>query len=521
MIKDFCSKNWQIILFNFVLLIIFAVFYGRFGDINVDCFREAYIPTQIINGGVLYKNIFTIYAPFSYLFNALIFLIFGISLNVLYFAGFLTTAAITNLFFLISKNFIEKNYALGIILFFIASAVLSNNVFNFIFPYSYGIIYGILFILLSIYFALKKNFFWAYFMYSFAICSKYEFVLLLPLLIWFSGKKDLWKNLLGLILPIIINFLPLFIQGLSISDFVLSAKLAAGITSSKTLYWFYSITGLVFRPQILLIYLISFIKILIPFVLIYYFKNWFVYCISLIYLYFAVNQEILVYILPLILIMSLFRIKKTDKEGLFFVFATLLISAKVFFALTLESYGIYYILPALLSLFILLPQKYHKTLFITLLLSAIPIMTFNIQKLENKNFKIETEKGVFYTYSKYGQPNSDLINYINNSTDKLDRVVIYPEGLFPNFVTGRSSDNKIYSLIPLYAELFGEEIVIKRLEITKPEYIITSNYDTSNYYYSSFGNDYAADVMKYITQNYSTEKSLGEDFKYTIYRKKN
>ena len=65
------KNNWQFILFNIIILLTFIIGYGHFGDIMVDSFREAYIPSEVVKGQVLYKNIFTIYAPFAYLFNAL------------------------------------------------------------------------------------------------------------------------------------------------------------------------------------------------------------------------------------------------------------------------------------------------------------------------------------------------------------------------------------------------------------------------------------------------------------------
>ena len=111
----FFKNNWQILVFNLVVIIAFIVGYGHFGDIMVDSFREAYIPAQIVKGQVLYKNIFNIYAPFSYLFNAFLFLIFGIHLKVLYIAGFLSTLGILNLIFKISNEFMNKTYALSIV----------------------------------------------------------------------------------------------------------------------------------------------------------------------------------------------------------------------------------------------------------------------------------------------------------------------------------------------------------------------------------------------------------------------
>ena len=154
---------------------LFIIFYGQFGDVNVDSFREAYIPEEILSGKILYKNIFTIYAPLAYLINALLFLIFGIHLKTLYFAGLVVTMSIFYLTYKLARRYLDPNLTLSICLFIISALVLSPNVFNAFFPYSYGLLYGIFFILLSFNFALNKNFTLAYLFYSLAICSKYEF----------------------------------------------------------------------------------------------------------------------------------------------------------------------------------------------------------------------------------------------------------------------------------------------------------------------------------------------------------
>ena len=425
--KVFFKNNWQILVFNLVVIIAFIVGYGHFGDIMVDSFREAYIPAQIIKGQVLYKNIFNIYAPFSYLFNSLLFLIFGVHLKILYTAGLLATLGVLNLVFKISNEFMNKTYALSIVLFVISVGVLSPNVFNYIFPYSFGMLYGLLFILASIYFALKDKFQLAYLMYSFAICSKYEFALLLPLLLFVTGKNDLLKNIIALLLPIIITYSPLFVMNVGIENILASAQIILTMSSTKTLYWFYSITGLVFRPEILPIYLINLIKVLIPLLFMYYWRSWWLIILTAIYFYFAATPDLFIYIFPLILILFVIRFRKLSHEKIFFVLASLLISMKIFFAETFLSYGVFFIPFALISIFILIPPRFKKALFIITLICALNFGIKNTISLSQKNVKVETERGVFY--SATGEVINQVINYINKNTKSTDKVVIYPECL--------------------------------------------------------------------------------------------
>lgn len=517
MILNFLKNNRHLILFNFLFIAAFCLGYGRFGDIMVDSFREAYIPTEVLSGKVLYKNIFTIYAPFAYLFNALLFKLFGVSLKVLYFAGFLASACILNLVFFISNRFVDKNCSLGIVLFLIAGAVLSPNVFNMIFPYSYGVLYGLLFVLAAVYFVLNKKFPLAYLMYSFAICSKYEFLFLLPLLVYASGKKDWAKNLLALFLPVFLVLTPLFLQGLRFEDLITSLGLILAMLSSKSMHWFYSVSGLEFRWALIPVYLINFVKMAVPLGALWYFKSWKIVPLVLLYLYFILSPALLIYAFPLILVLFVWRFKTLNRDERLLVMASLLISAKIFFALTLKSYGVFFLPFALICLFILTPKSLRKAFLVLTVCSALILGIKNTKELYSKNIKIQTKRGIVYVSPKYA-PVKELVSYVEENVPENKRVVVYPECLAVNFLTGIGSDNKFYSLIPMYVETFGENLIISRLDFIKPDYIVTSNYDTSNYYFSEFGVDYALNIKKYIEENYTLIKEIGEDLTFKIYK---
>lgn len=516
----FIKNHWQIILFNILILLCFIVGYGHFGDIIVDSFREAYISEQVLNGQVLYKNIFTIYAPFSYLFNSVLFKFFGINLRVLYFAGLLAAIGILNLVYLISNKFMAKMYSLSIVLFIISASLLSPNVFNFFFPYSYGVLYGLLFILGAIYCGLNKKFFLAYLFYSFAVCNKYEFILFLPVLVYASGKKDILKNFVALIIPPIFTFTPLVIQGLRFEHLVTSVQILFVMSSTKTLYWFYSVMGLVFRWELVPIYVTNFLKVFIPLMFTYYFRSWWLTIILLIYFYFIVTPEILIYAFPLILILFVQKFRTLSKDKIFLVIGSLLVSIKMFFALTLQSYGVFFLPFALIPIFILIPKRFKKSLLILILICSLVLGIKNTTSLAGKNVCVKTGKGVVFTGKNYGNSINELINYIEENISKQEKVLVYPECLAINFLAGRDSDNKFYSLIPLYVETFGEDLITGRFEVTKPEYIIISNYDTSNYYYSHFGQDYAGAIFNYTLENYEMQTRLGKELVFIVYRRK-
>lgn len=137
--KDICSLLLiSILFFTFLILC-----WGRFGDIIFDCGREAYFPQLLLQGKILYKEIFAMYNPLSYQINALLYLIFGASFNTLFGIGTAVTYLILVAIYLISRQFLKPLVssipAISVICFCICK---HHNCVEFIFPYSYGMIYS-------------------------------------------------------------------------------------------------------------------------------------------------------------------------------------------------------------------------------------------------------------------------------------------------------------------------------------------------------------------------------------------
>ncbi|MCQ2743924.1 MAG: hypothetical protein MJ230_03890 [bacterium] len=495
---EFLRKNWILLLTEILIISVFCLFYGRFGNVYVDSFREAYIPEQILNGKVLYKNIFCIYPPLGYMINALLYKIFGVKLSVLYIAGLFATLG--SVFFAnkIGKMFLNNYLLAGINLFIISALVLSPNVFNAFFPYSYGMLYGIFFALISLYFILKEKYPVSYLFCSLAICSKMEFLPLLFVLVFISKKENIGKNSALFILPIIIVTTILFLQGLRISDLAVSCGLIQIMGNSQTLHEFYSSMGLIPRIEHLPLYITNLIKFVFP----YNFQKY---------------QEIILWIFPLISILFVCKYKNLSTKEKIFIVASVLISLKVFFALTMQSYGVYYLIFALISLTILIPNNFKKIVACYLIFWSLLIGFNNTKLLLKKNYTLNCEKGIIKTTTDEGIKYSAILKSLEGVS--VSSVLIYPEGLLVNYFLNVKSDDKFYSLIPLYVETFGEENIIHHFEITKPDYIIINDLDTFTYGYSKFGVDYANNIKSFIEENYQTvtNNKLPEDM--LIYEK--
>ena len=517
--KSLFKEYWQILALNLLAVILFIVFYGHFGNTIVDTFREAYIPTQVLQGKLLYRDIFTIYAPFSYLFNSLLFFIFGCKLKVLHIAGFLASLGILNITYLISKQLLSRLCAVSICLFLIFTALLAPNVFNIIFPYSYGMTYGLLFAILSIYFCLiKTKYQFAYLFASLALCCKYEFILIVVPLLILTKNKKLLLNVITYIIPPLLLYGIMAIHGLKINDIIVALQLIILISATSTMKWFYSISGLIFRPQIIPIYLIYLAKMSIQCAFLHFFDKWWMYALITALIFITISEKNFIFSAVLLLVLLITRFKNIPYNNRIFALFILAMSIKVFFAPAVNSYGTYFLPFILLGVLTVIPEKLIKPICIIIIASSIAYGVQNIKVLHKHDIKLQTQNGIFYADEYHGNATKELIDYINKNTKNEDKILVLPEGLIVNFMTGRQSDNKFYSLIPMYVEAFGDDTIVERFKITKPNYIVISNYDTSNYFYKEFGKDYGQKIYDYIISNYNKEASIGSEFKYTIYK---
>jgi 4-amino-4-deoxy-L-arabinose transferase-like glycosyltransferase len=82
----------------------FYTTWATWGYLPVDTGREMYVPAMLAQGKMLYRDIWYGYAPLGPYVNALLFRVFGIHLNVLYWAGSLAALSCAVLLFLAGKK---------------------------------------------------------------------------------------------------------------------------------------------------------------------------------------------------------------------------------------------------------------------------------------------------------------------------------------------------------------------------------------------------------------------------------
>lgn len=123
----------------------------RWGTPLVDCGREMQQPLRLLAGEHLYTDIRHIYGPLSPHFNALLFRVFGPTLNTLYGSGIAGGIAIISLTYLLGRRLLDSWAALAASMGIVALCAFKFTA-NYPLPYSFCALHGCLFALLTLFF---------------------------------------------------------------------------------------------------------------------------------------------------------------------------------------------------------------------------------------------------------------------------------------------------------------------------------------------------------------------------------
>ncbi len=558
-----------------LIITILLAFTASYFQLNpaIDTGRELYIPLRMLNGEVLYRDIVTIYGPLAYQLNALLYLVFGISLTPLRIAGVFNSTLIIWLFMLIcgeifprknqSKNktrniFLgEKGHwefaAIPLII-----GVCSLGTFNYTIPYAFSMTYGLSAFLASVLFFVKfareneaKFAYLACLFAGCAICCKYDFflyALFLALYILVNKKISTANVLISMVCFIVAPFISfgiLFLQGMRMCDLQETFALINAISHTHSLKYFYSnYTGAcpnlsIFGICLVKTLLLSIIGAILTFAKIMCKSDKFllglVGVFSLAGLVFIGFSGFSSLAIINVLIFCIF-LKKIHQNKTLYVFmcASILFSFKTFFAINIDVYGTYTMPLLILSIGAFLfnvdfakkeETKIAVKAFATYLLIGLLILCVGKTILtlmpktqgrlltttsDNTNSVIGNTNSVF-VYPQIAKTLNEAIAYVDKNTKQTDKVIVIPETMYLNFITKRPADNIFDSLTPMYFETFGEEFVINHFSQTRPEYFILNNRDTHDYGKRFICNDYGKQFCQFVKENYTKTATFGEE----------
>lgn len=553
-IKNIVLNNKKDIIALFILVLGFVfsfAFIGRvYGDLFMDCGREAYLPQLILQGKVLFKDIFGMYNPLAYQINAVLYLMFGSSINTLYLASCFNALLFIFGMFFISRMFLNEYYSCVINLLIMSFYVFgSTTLISYLMPYAFAFPYAATFFTFStLAFLLymksdnKKFIYCSMLLMGLSFACKAEFILcILPMFAVMFYKKEKFKTFVGsiitLTLPVVLSYGILFLQGFSWADFKEYMSFLGKFfrTDEQLFYTFTNIALAWKRPVIeysavVFSYFILYCALGSCIFSLFHTKKIYKYLgIILIpafaiytndYLNSSANIHIFCWVVFALIPVLYFVIKNISEDKnkmlLFLIITGILSMARVnFLPIMKGGYSIFFLLP-LLSIWILFintnlkfleKYNYKKYVSLTLLLLAL-VNIYNIKSNLYGYVEVNTSKGKLISQGYLASMFNNLVDWVEKNTKPNDTVLLLPEGIMVNYVTGRPTLNKLYHLIPNHISALGENNILNELSETPPKYIVI-NYLYYGMYNESFVcNDFGKSICKFVHQNYSLEKQF-------------
>ena len=578
-IKDFAEKYSLKELFAliFIAILVFVLTYAKSDAFIIDIGREAVLPWQMLEGKVLFKDLFNVYGPLSYQINAIAFAIFGIKLRTLYFLGLFSSIFIITLMFYIAKYFTNNTIAFFLALLMLPSCVFGKVLHNFSFPYAYAAVYALLGYFLSagafiLFLKEKKDIFLfcAFFFAGFSFANKIEYApyfallfVLLPFL-----KINLKTMLIAAVSFFVvpgISTLALILQGAGVQDLFGALKSAQNLSETPSFLNLYTRYGLYYNNFFVKLSFFDFLKlfcVILPLSAVLYGlrllhekisqktllnAGYVLFCVVFcagIFIIFKKQQPVIFDWLGLACILILvgfcvfWSMKKAKNQEfstkdvmfIFLLASAITVSVKGIASIQLECYGTFpaaaLSIPFIAFCAHYIPKMVKKirpelwNTVISTILAMFSLLYFTDLFIKNTiyhRYPVKTERGTIFVKKelRYMQK---LVDYIEKNTPKDAKILSVPESSIINFLTARPTHDKYYYLIPPNVELFGEENILADLENNPPDYFLLN---TMPYVCFNTGDfcTYAGKICNFINKNYKPVFYLNGKVKYYLFKR--
>ncbi|MCF8721839.1 hypothetical protein [Nitrospina gracilis] len=141
------AKLWGPLLVAASGVFMVSIGWLKWPDLMIDYGAQLYLPWQIAEGRVLYRDLFYLYGPLSSHVHALLFLMFGTGFHVLVWFNLLLVAVLAGLIFALFRRMADHlTAALGALSFVVVFALAQyqgGGNFNFVAPYNYELTHGV------------------------------------------------------------------------------------------------------------------------------------------------------------------------------------------------------------------------------------------------------------------------------------------------------------------------------------------------------------------------------------------
>jgi len=567
------SEPWNLttILALLALIAIWAALFrttwATWGSLTVDSGHEMYVPTVLSEGKMLYRDVWFMYGPAASYLNSLLFRLFGVHLNVLYWAGSLS--ALGSAIFLYLTGMRLFSWLAG----WSAGAVLLLEAFHptffcFPLPYSFNTVYACLIACLFLWLVVSAStsevwgwIFVAGLAAAALLLLKLEFgvasYLTLGILILVRGvRQRSWSSIgrdLAAILPgvIICGLVIRWMISIAGVDFILQENFMSWPTSYFMRvygrFWLaqtgfsLSLPGFAEAAKLTLI-LLGFwqgVHLLLAWKrterrAIFLRSALFVATLAYLAIYVSsadvlrvlfFPQDMVLYVTVAGVAAFLFLWRQPDllrAPGfiLLAIFASLA-AFRILLRMTPWDYAIYYNGPVVLAFLLLLRpliQQVGNTrravlateLLICLGCAAVPgLYTRKVVSETAGWVPLTTERGTINVKPNLAEQYRAAIRFMKEKNSKGEAVLSVPEDTSLYFLSGTHCPTRIYSFNPgviVPGKMMGE--IVRDLERNNVRYLIWSNRLYPEYGVLRFGVDFDQKMGEYFTSHYRRKEVL-------------
>ncbi len=509
--KNYILTNKKDITYFAIIIAVMTILYILCGNNlyngDSDIGREFYIPSQMIKGQVLYKDIYNIYTPLGYFLNALCLKLFGNCIRTYTLIGYGLSLLTLISMYKIIKIFCKSETAFCLCIFTIFTCVYYPTLSNWITPYSYSVLYSLCSIMWAVYFILKftennqnKYIYYSSLLYGFSVASKYEYITFLPIILFMlvykkSNLRVYMLSFLSMTIFPLMSLLVLFIQQCSLSDLSMALNYIIKNSSEEAIGFFYRYLGFIPSKA-------TYFKLLKP--------------------TFDTFFSQICFFTPIMIIISI--VKKYDKKVIILNFITLLLSLKCFCYIRLNVYGTYFLPILLINMCVFISQLIkgkEKILNTVIIIAILLYIMHDVRAIKEINFQtINTPKGQIKVEGYLKGTLLSNMNFIENETNKNDKIIFIAEGAIYNYLTDRDSDNYLFYLIGTNCLVFGDKMISERIKKSDIEYIVIDNKEYLHLNVTDFKGSFGKEIFNSIKEDYNIYKTFDTGIISEVYKRK-
>jgi len=550
-----------------VYLLLIALSWKRWANPIVDCGREMYVPWQIAEGKMLYRDLFFLYGPLVPYLHALLFKVFGIHLHVLYAVGLGLVAVQTTLVFVIARRVLEPAVAILAGVMFLIQFAIRPTLGNLVFPYSFNAAYASALNLAALWLVLRHRegrpgqpLSLAGVCVGLSLLSKPELGLaaLAFLVCYLAFRRP------GL-LPFLFCLLPSLLFPLTGYGYF-AMQLGAGTLIGEYLWprdvlaemrLFHQISvGTLFEPMAI-VYLAGLILVtaggfaavgVVAYQLRCRFNailsNLWIVAVPLVLLATPWSDRFVRFLelnhihagnLVFLLCALIFLVRKRGRHdvphsSLFWIalFALLTTWRAPFFA-GISGYSAFFMAASVIvflwvwcewvpTAWAVERSRWQSCIYSALLcLSALLLARHFTHFRTALTYPLSTPRGELVVHRDIGEPLTKAVAFLQANTEPGEPVLFFPEETSLYFLGDRRSPSKYYQFAPGLLSPERKELeLIRAADAAKVRYVFVSNRATTEYGKPYFGVDYYPRLREWIVANFRLRETVGESERPTL-----